>query len=909
MMGSMITLGPQNWNSDLLFFIKSHEVVYFYIRAVQQLWQIDNPMTHPASPISRISFYITMALVIASVLSGQCGAQESGTQESVDLFSPVAEIFETRCIACHRPHDPRGGLSIQTRQSLLAGGESGPAIVEQELADSSTGQASQSLLMQMIGGQQPLMPKDSPKLSEQEIRAIHAWLQAGAPWPAGRVLSDQTLADNNWWSLKPIALPPTFSPPSVNCPSHLDNCQNPIDQFILSRLHSEGLTLSPAADKRSLIRRLSFDLLGLPPTFQQVDDFLKDSDPMAYNRLVDRMLGSPLYGQRWARHWMDVVHFGETHGYDKDQPRPNAWPYRDYLVRSFNEDKAYSRFILEQVAGDAMFPDSRDGIEALGMIACGPWDLIGHAEVSEAKIDGKIARHLDRDNMVATIIGTFCSVTIQCAQCHQHKFDPITQEDYYSLQSVFAALDRTDRLYDIDPAVAKQRAKLQAERSQAQDTINQMQELAQQRCSSLLVELDKQIQAAKSQSLDAEDVNKLKQSRILIVQACLGSANAEKLATAQTQLLDTQAALDQLPSQSKVYAGTIHHGSGAFQGTGGNKGRPRIISVLARGDVRKPTSVATPGTFALDALPNRFDVPEGADESLRRIALANWIASKDNPLTWRSIVNRVWQYHFGTGIVDSANDFGRMGGLPSHPELLDWLAITFRDEMQGSIKQLHRLIVTSATYRQSSMIQLSQGDSRDNSSGHLKAQQVEAQNRLLWKVSRRKLDAEAFRDAVLAASGQMDWTMDGPSFQDFVVVQPEHSPHYEYHLHDPNDPRTHRRSIYRFLVRSKPQPFMSCLDCADPSLRVDKRNESYSPQQALALLNNGLIVSMAQAMADQLMAASDQPAEQVQQLFRRGLQRPPSDSEQELFVEYIRRHGPANACRVIFSLNEFMFVD
>jgi hypothetical protein len=259
--------------------------------------------------------------------------------------------------------------------------------------------------------------------------------------------------------------------------------------------------------------------------------------------------------------------------------------------------------------------------------------------------------------------------------------------------------------------------------------------------------------------------------------------------------------------------------------------------------------------------------------------------------------------------VDSANDFGRMGGLPSHPELLDWLAITFRDEMQGSIKQLHRLIVTSATYRQSSMIQLSQGDSRDNSSGHLKAQQVEAQNRLLWKVSRRKLDAEAFRDAVLAASGQMDWTMDGPSFQDFVVVQPEHSPHYEYHLHDPNDPRTHRRSIYRFLVRSKPQPFMSCLDCADPSLRVDKRNESYSPQQALALLNNGLIVSMAQAMADQLMAASDQPAEQVQQLFRRGLQRPPSDSEQELFVEYIRRHGPANACRVIFSLNEFMFVD
>ncbi len=850
-----------------------------------------------------------MALVVVSDLPCQCKAQESGKQESVDLFSPVAEIFETRCIDCHRQHDPQGGLSIQTRQSLLAGGDSGPAIVEQELADSSTSQASQSLLMQMIGGQQPLMPKDSPKLSEQEIRAVQAWLQAGAPWPDGRTLSDQPLTDNNWWSLKPIALPPPFSPPSVDCPNHLEKCQNPIDQFILSRLHSEGLTPSPPADKRSVIRRLRFDLLGHPPTFQQGDDFLQDADPLAYHRLVDRMLGSPLYGQRWARHWMDVVQFGETPGYDKDQHRPNAWPYRDFLVRSFNEDKAYSRVILEQVAGDAMFPGSRDGIEALGMIACGPWDLIGHAEVPEAKIDGKITRHLDRDNMVATIIGTFCSVTIQCAQCHQHKFDPITQEDYYSLQSVFAALDRADRLYDIDPAVAKQRAKLQADRSRVQDTINQLQELAQQRCSSLLAELDKQIQAANSQSLNAADVDKLKQSRSLIVQACIGIDNAEKLASAQTQLLDTQAALDQLPPQSKVYAGTINHGSGVFQGTGANNGRPRMISVLARGDVRKPTSVATPGTFALSGLPNRFDVPEGADESLRRIALANWIASKDNPLTWRSIVNRVWQYHFGTGIVDSANDFGRMGGLPSHPELLDWLAVTFRDEMQGSIKQLHRLIVTSATYRQSSIIQQSQGDSPDTSPRHSKAQQVDAQNRFLWKASRRKLDAEAFRDAVLAVSGQMDWTMDGPSFQDFVVVQPEHSPHYEYHLHDPTDPKTHRRSIYRFLVRSKPQPFMSCLDCADPSLRVDKRNESHSAQQALALLNNGLIVSMAQTMADQLIAASDQPTVQVQQMFRRGLQRPPRESEQEKFVEYIRRHGLANACRAILSLNEFMFVD
>ncbi|HAC91898.1 MAG TPA: hypothetical protein DCF63_14925, partial [Planctomycetaceae bacterium] len=405
-------------------------------------------------------------------------------------------------------------------------------------------------------------------------------------------------------------------------------------------------------------------------------------------------------------------------------------------------------------------------------------------------------------------------------------------------------------------------------------------------------------------------VRQLAADRTALLRQSLDAASFAALEAAERQVAEMAAEHAKLPPPSVVYAGTIHAGSGAFAGTGASGGKPRPIAILQRGNVtQRGREVSAGAIAAFPMLPGRFDLPADHAEGERRAALARWLVSPDNPLTWRSIVNRVWQYHFGTGIVDSANDFGRMGGLPSHPELLDWLAVTFRDEMQGSIKQLHRLIVTSATYRQSSIIQQSQGDSPDTSPRHSKAQQVDAQNRFLWKASRRKLDAEAFRDAVLAVSGQMDWTMDGPSFQDFVVVQPEHSPHYEYHLHDPTDPKTHRRSIYRFLVRSKPQPFMSCLDCADPSLRVDKRNESHSAQQALALLNNGLIVSMAQTMADQLIAASDQPTVQVQQMFRRGLQRPPSDSEQEMFVEYIRRHGLANACRAILSLNEFMFVD
>ena len=247
--------------------------------------------------------------------------------------------------------------------------------------------------------------------------------------------------------------------------------QNPIDGFIRAKLAEKHLTMSPEADARTLCRRLYFDLIGLPPTPEELDAFAADTNPQAYERLVDKLLASPRYGERWARYWLDVVHYGDTHGYDKDKPRPHAWPYRDYVIRAFNEDKPYARFIQEQLAGDVLFPHTRDGIEALGFIAAGPWDYIGHSEVPETKTDGKIARHLDRDDMVANTIGTFCSATIHCAQCHNHKFDPITQEDYYSLQAVFAALDRTDRQYYPDDALNARFQELQRRQAEVESAI------------------------------------------------------------------------------------------------------------------------------------------------------------------------------------------------------------------------------------------------------------------------------------------------------------------------------------------------------------------------------------------------------------------------------------------------------
>ena len=329
-------------------------------------------------------------------------------------------------------------------------------------------------------------------------------------------------------------------------------------------------------------------------------------------------------------------------------------------------------------------------------------------------------------------------------------------------------------------------------------------------------------------------------------------------------------------------------------GTGGNGGNPRPVFVLQRGSIQKPGQEIGPGTLTcLPGLPSRFELPPGHHEGERRAALARWLAHTNNPLTWRSIVNRVWQYHFGRGLVETPNDFGKMGALPTHPELLEWLAVEFRDGGQ-SFKKLHRLIVTSATYRQ-------------QSGSSLEAERVDADNRYLWRQSRRKLEAEAVRDAMLFVSGRLDLTMGGPSFKDFRIDKPEHSPHYLYGEHDAEDPKSHRRSIYRFVVRSQQQPFMTALDCADPSMQVGRRNETVSPLQALALLNNSLVLSMSKHFAAKF-ENGDLPS-RVHRAHYEALGRLPSAGELETLTQHAREHGFANFCRVLFNLNEFAFVD
>jgi hypothetical protein len=714
---------------------------------------------------------------------------------------------------------------------------------------------------------------------------------------ARSVLSPIGHAETNapsWWSLQPIVRPPV---PELK----VHSAENPIDQFILAKLEARNISASAMADRRTLIRRVSFDLLGLPPSPKEVQRFLDDADPQAYEHLIDRLLASPQYGERWARHWLDVVHYGDTHGYDKDQPRPNAWPYRDYVIRSFNEDKPYSRFVTEQLAGDISVPNDPDALEALGFISAGPWDLIGHAELPESKTDGKIARHLDRDDMVANTMSTFTSLTVHCAQCHDHKFDPISSEDYYSLQAVFAAVDRTNVEYYRDPALTKKRNELKSrERGLSRDKQELerlIEKLGGAELSGLkrqLAELKKKKDAENNAAAEAE----LQQQLGTILEEKLDSETKSRWQSTTNALTLVQSNLGAMPKPSIAFVGAVHHGAGAFRGTGPEGGKPRPIHVLARGDVKQPRALVKPGALsALHPLAARFDLPPDHSEAERRRALADWITDPRNPLTWRSIVNRIWQYHFGRGLVETPNDFGHMGSLPSHPELLDWLAIEFRDGGQ-SIKTLHKVILTSATYRQVSTVDPGNP-----------AAKLDGDNRLLWRMNRRKLEAEALRDCILAVSGKLNPALFGPGFQDFVIEKPEHSPHYQYHLYDPDDPRSHRRSIYRFIVRSQQQPFMTTLDCADPSMLVDKRNESLSALQALALLNNSFMLTMSRHFAERLTKERSNLDSQIANAFWLALGRAPSEAEQGDLAAFAKEHGLANTCRVLFNLNEFAFVD
>jgi len=965
----------------------------------------------------------------------------------------IQPILASKCLKCHGNDEAEAGLRLTNPNDAVA-------VLESGLQAVNPGNADESELLRRVASEDPAerMPPDGPPLTKEQIAKLRSWIAGGAAWPIH-------------WAYRPLTRP---NLPAANANQPVTGWPlTPVDQFILEKLSDAGLQPSEPASKRDLLRRVHYDLTGLPPTPEQIRAFEADSSPEAYERVVDTLLTSPRYGERWARHWMDVVHFAETHGHDQDRPRDHAWPYRDYLIRSFNIDKPYGRFVQEQLAGDVLFAGEPEAIVATGFLATGPWDESSLRDIREDTIDREIARYLDRDDIVTTVMSTFASSTVHCARCHDHKFDPISQYDYYALQAVFAATDKANRRYEPNAVIATLRNDLQKSletlpqrekdgdpslryltlQDESAAWVAKLGEVAPLWETAELVEFrsgagapfekkddgsllltgarpskdvytlvvrptQKRVTAIRLEVLTDESLPKsgpgrqdngnlhLNEFRVWglggadsksdleanfkkptadfnqqgwsIEMALDGNPNtawgihpevskphqavfplAEPLAgdnasslrvelhqvhgeghligrlristtdftgdlsahgqaitpviagilriprdqwTPEQQLQLAAAYLRQkwtaqlaaLPPPQMVYCGTNQFDAdGSFRPAAA----PRKVHVLQRGDINMPLGEALPGALSCQPqLPATLHVADPQNEGQRRAALANWMVDKNNVLAWRSIANRVWHYHFGRGIVDTPNDFGKMGGVPSHPELLDWLAVELRDG-DGCLKSLHRMIVTSAVYRQSS---------RHNP---VFAAQ-DADNRLLWRMHRHRLDAESIRDSVLFIAGTLDQTMGGPSVKQFdqrpgAAVTSE----IDYLKFDVDNPANIRRSVYRFIFRTLPDPFMDALDCPDASQLAPSRNTSLTALQSLAMLNDKVIVRHSEHLAARLKQVSPNLSDQIEQAFWMVFARPPTSEEAAAVEQYATTHGLANACRMLFNTNQFMFVE
>ncbi|HUR47287.1 MAG TPA: DUF1553 domain-containing protein [Candidatus Saccharimonadales bacterium] len=854
--------------------------------------------------------------------------------------------------------------------------------------------------------------------------------------------------------------------------------RNSVDAFILSRLEAQGLTPAGPADKAALLRRVTLDLHGLPPTSKELDDFIADHSDLAFSRVVERLLASPRYGEVWGRHWLDLVRFGESHGYEYDKIRDHAWPYRDYVIESFNSDKPYSRFIQEQIAGDVLEPVTRQGIVATGMLVCSPWDEAGNSQVS-AVMKARI-REEELEDMVSVIGQTFLGLTVNCARCHDHKFDPIPQRDYYAVKAALSGVRHGNRSLWTP---AEQQGQ-QQNSARLQQTITELE--AQN--TALLESAAKRVEARRDHSAVSEALRSrapkplatwtfetnandqagnlhaelksgalLRNGRLILdgngsyaetapLQQALSEKTLEAWVTLATleqsgggvlsvensqngQVFDSIVFGEQEPKQwmagseffkrtrsfggpketakanelihlalvyaadssvtfyrdgqlygksyvpdaekittfppgkSRILFGLRHHGAGNgfFRGEieearlydraltaeeikasgatrpspigldilvaalsekekekyhetrrqigqmqsqikqaanaplvfAANSKQPERTYVLRRGEVDKPKEEVTSGALSIvKALSSDFALRGDAPEGQRRLRLSQWLTNPENPLPPRVLVNRVWHYHFGRGIVATPNDFGANGEAPTHPELLDWLASEFM-RGGGSIKALHRLILLSSTYQQASR---NKHDASD----------VDAEDRLLWHFPLRRMEGEIVRDSMLWLSGNLNLQMGGPGFRPFTVFV--NNSHF-YTLTNRWEPEFNRRSVYRISVHSARDPLLDSLDCPDPSSKTPARAVTTTPIQSLGLMNSAFVQRQAADWSLRLkQEVGPDPVKQIQLARRLALARPASRDELSRALAFEKEHGLESLCWVLLNSSEFMYV-
>ena len=780
---------------------------------------------------------LLILILAACPLMGQ--VQDDATADGSLLFrETVQPILQNRCLACHNQKIRSSGLSLESRPDILTGGSRGPAVLP--------GDSEQSRLIQALAHSSDLNMPPGGKLPEAEIHALRQWVVLGAPWD-----EPGDSGKGGHWSFRPVRRP---VPPQV---SDAQWVRNPIDRFILERLEEEGLEPSLEASRITLLRRLSLDLLGLPPSPAAVDGFLADTRPGAYERLVERLLASPHYGERWGRHWLDAARYADSDGFS-DGPR-QIWMYRDWVVRSLNRDLPFDRFAIQQLAGDLIPDASKKQIVATGFHRNTLLNQEGGIDVEQYRVE----RVVDR---VETTGATFLGLTVGCARCHDHKYDPVSQQEFFQLYSFFnnieersPELEKTDRPrhwpfleFGSDEEFTR-RDIIRSQVALLEEELKTYEKELLARLPQWEKELDPERRRAfppevqRILALPAEERNEiqLKTLHLLHKEQDLGhstrKAGIDSLKQAEPKLSSTLV-MKELPEPREAY---IHLG-GEF---------------TRRGDTVQPDVPAVLPPLTAQSRPNRMD-------------LARWLVDPGHPLTARVTVNRIWQRYFGAGLVDTENDFGIQGTLPSHPALLDWLASELIRK-DWSLKAMHRLIVTSAAYRQSSR-------HRDD------AAKLDPTNRLLARQHRLRLESEVVRDVSLAASGLWNRALGGPPV---FPPQPQGSSrlgHSKRAWMTSQGEDRFRRGLYTHFWRSTPHPALMVFDSPNGITTCTRRSRSTSPLQALTLLNDEAFYEFAQGLAHRVLREGpDQDAERIDYTFRVCLSRPPSAEESAQLMRFL----------------------
>jgi hypothetical protein len=940
--------------------------------------------------------------------------------DTSSLFDEVvAPVLAANCLECHRGAEPKGKLDLSRRASALLGGKSGPAL--------AAGDPEKSLLWQRIVKEE--MPPKHP-LGEKERKVLHDWIAGGAHWGSDPIdpfrYTSSKRAGYDWWSLQPLGKPDV---PKSDAGSW---ARNEIDRFVAARLKANGLSPSPRASPRALVRRLYYVLHGLPAPPEVVQKFAEDSSSERWKELVDGLLASPHYGERWARHWLDVARFGESDGYEYNNARKNAWHYRDWVIRSLNNDLPYDQFVRMQIAGDILKPNSLEGAAAVGFLVAGVHNkVLGKSPAMKAA-----GRHEELEEIAGTVGQSFLGLTVNCARCHDHKFDPITTREYYSFIAALDGVTHGERRLPVLNKHAARRNLLQknrnslhrqlldsftARKGEISTSANQLMLrhpiAANEKGSKYRVSLKvaPTVWAGVGQATTERDgvvVRILRKDGTVLASKDLqprpweqgrnaGNYEAKSFIYVGDGSEDIRIKLSPFPLGSRRFGGAVddltveevggkvflnesfddlqqlsapgfqahtrrrvfyggtskrweHSGRNAihaeeraegnlalqvFAGkvtgkvakaetveekklqkeidaldseikklTGGAGSRlysvvpkpPGAMRIMKRGDVTRPgEEVSAGGIAAVKMVKASFGLNTKAPDRERRAGLVKWITDPNNGPFHRVVVNRVWHYHFGRGIVPSPNDFGFNGGRPSHPELLEWLACWFR-ENGYSLKELHRLILTSATWQQSS-------NPVDNS-GRENAETTDKSNRLLWRQNPRRVDAETLRDSLLDVAGVLNRKQFGPGYEDVkrVAVPPAN---YWVAI-DPIGPEFNRRTIYRWQARGQRSALLETFDCPDPSTTTPVRSVTTTPSQALSQWNHPFVLRMSEHLANRVKKeATPTLGKQVDRMWQLVMGRPPHEEEKSEAVALVKKIGLELLARVLFNSNEWIWIE